>query len=119
MGAIQDRLTLSLEETKRFLRLPLSETTHDSSLQLLMASVVQAADLYCNNDFEDDDGVELDIPELVKLGCLVWMDAEFKKRPPGVRSHRAGDVAITYDLSVVPTEVVRHWQPYRLHPMEN
>tara|TARA_Y100000593_G_scaffold81692_1_gene152963 strand:- start:675 stop:1043 length:369 start_codon:yes stop_codon:yes gene_type:complete len=116
MGAVTDRLTLTLSEVKDYVGV--SDSSEDDFLNTLITAVKQAADLYLNNPFLDSAGVAADIPDLVKLGCFVWISREFQRRTPGVTMARAGELAEKYaSEEEIGHDVRRHWQPYRKHPV--
>lgn len=82
--AIQDRLTIDLDEVKEFLRIDESNTSFDVTLTTLIEASKQAADAYCQNEFLDDDGTELDIPAKVKFWCLTWIARHTERGPNGI-----------------------------------
>ena len=115
MGAVTNRLTLSLSDAKDYLGV--ADTSEDSYITDLITASKQAADLYLNNPFLDANGDEEAIPELVKLGCLVWISREFARRTPGVTMSKAGDLSEKYaSVEEIGQDVRRHWQPYRKYP---
>jgi len=116
MGAVTDRLTLALSDVKDYVGV--ADTSEDTFLNNLITAAKQAADLYLNNPFLDSDGEAAAIPELVKLGCLVWISREFQRRTPGVTMSRAGELTEKYASEAeIGHDVRRHWQPYRKHPL--
>lgn len=82
--AIQDRLTITLEEVKEFLRVDEDMTGLDLTLNTLITASKEAADAYCCNDFLDSNDVELDIPAKVKFWCLSWIARHTERGPNGV-----------------------------------
>jgi hypothetical protein len=122
MGAVVDRLSLTVSDVKDFLAI--SVATYDDEIEDLLEAAKEDADSYLNNPFEDDDGTELDIPGPVRLGVIRWIEAELPAglggAPAGVISEKAGDVSRTYaqaDTSqAIPAPAVRLWKRYRLLP---
>ena len=71
MGAIQDRLTITLDEAKAHLKISTSTAQLDTNLTNAVSAVKDLADAFCQNDFLDEDGVtQLPIPDAVRLWCL-------------------------------------------------
>jgi len=110
--AVQDRLTIDLESDVKP-RLGLTTGDADTYLESLIVASKAAADGYCCNLFLDADGEEDDIPEMVKVGCLKWIEATFLGSPFGVTSERARDLSRTYKDDPL-SGALRYWQQYRM-----
>lgn len=114
MGAVEDRLTLTVTEVKNILGLG---DDRDQLLDLLIPAGKQIADAYLNNPFEDADGNELAIPEAIKLGLVFWLEGELDRRPQGAIYVKTGDLAIRYsDGTEFNENTTRHWDPFRFEP---
>jgi hypothetical protein len=68
--AIQDRLDISVSDAESWMNIPVQSGGQLTKLELIISGSKQISDEYCNNPFEDADGVELDIPDAVKIGVL-------------------------------------------------
>lgn len=99
--AIQDRLVLSIDQVKDAL-----DITGDSDDFLLNTSLAAAkidADAYCNNPFEDDDGIELSIPETITIGVIFWIKTVLGIKDQssiGVTAEKAGDVSRSFGVGL-------------------
>jgi len=113
--AVQERLVISDAELTGYLGVT---DPSDPVLLVMLQAAKEAADAYCNNPFLNSDGVEVAIPEGVKLGVLRWVEQELKKQPIGVTSERAGDLARTYSAGAMAIHeaALSHWRRYRVVP---
>ena len=114
MGAVVDRLAIDRDDQLKPWVSPL--TAADTVLDLLITAGKEAADAYLSNDFLDDDGVtELAIPEQVRFGVYEWIRLSLMKRTPGVKSEKAGDLAISYtDTKEITEQIIEmYWAPQK------
>ena len=111
MGAIVDRLVIDDAvrdaELKPFLGIDAADTSHDVLLDLFIVAAKEAADEFCNNLFEDAEGVELDIPSAVKVGVFQLIAHLFNTRTPGriVTREKAGDLEVAYAKTSATTAI--------------
>ncbi len=119
MGAVVDRLTITLLEMKVLLGMDALDTSLDTSLALLIAAGKELADQYLNNPFLDADGDELPIPAAIKLGLVDFIQSELDRPPEGAVYVKTGDIAVRYrDGNEFSEDTLRHWTPYRLAPFK-
>lgn len=121
--AIQDRLpdpdlaTLVQEFKEDFLQIDPLITIYDGQFDVFLNAAMQSADLYCNNPFEAE-GVELSIPDAVKLGVFTLAAFMFERTSPGVSSDKSSRIAKTYKSFQSVKESVEDlylWQ-HRVYP---
>lgn len=114
--AVQDRLSLTLTEVKLVLG---ASDAEDHRLSLLVPAALEAADQYMHNAFQDSSGANINIPFLVKVGCIEWISAFRQSTGTGdVKREKAGDVEREYhdnnNDELVPAGVRKFWDPWRL-----
>lgn len=132
MATVSESLTFAVVESALKAYLGVSGTDEDASLRLWLASATDAADRFLNNDFEDDAGADLPIPDAVTLGVFEWIRLARQTMgtsglPIGavaVQSVKTGDLAQTYttinpnaggsaSLEGLLDAVKQHWRNYR------
>lgn len=122
MGAVQDRLDVTLDELKNYLGIPVDEDDDDLILGLMLDAAKEAADAFLNNPFEELDGdgevVERPIPSMVKAGVIQWAAFNAVHRDPTITSRRASALAESYASKAEGDMNVRRtfWAPFRLMP---
>lgn len=115
--AVRDRLTVTVEDAKHFLRVDGSED--DQLIMELVDSAKASADAFLNNPFTDSTGADLPIPDDVRLWVLRRVAFAYENRVEslvidnvaGVGSAEYGgrlQQATTLDYSLI--------RPYRLNP---
>ena len=92
MGAISDRLELSVDEVKSFLREYDDSKEVNTLIKMLIEAAKQAADAYCNNPFLDENGEEMPIPTVIKLWCLKWIARNYERRASGLVSEQVSGI---------------------------
>ena len=110
MGAVRDRLTVTLDEAKTWLRI--DDDADDALLVALIDAAKEAADAYLNNPFTDAEGNPLPIPAAVKVWVLERVARLYERRAEAIASESvsgAGNVAWG------PEEYALLW-PYRKVP---
>lgn len=121
MGAVADRDTrVTLKLAKSYAKV--SGSAQDDLFDILIPASAEVADEYLNNPFEDEDGVEVDIPYAISLGRLVWIKTEVEARPPGVVKEKAGDWMTEYSQGgevQISEDVERHWKCWRFPPRDD
>lgn len=90
MGAVQDRLVITDEEAREYLRVDAGDDS--ATLSILLDAAKEQADLYLNNPFLDEDGNELPIPERVKMWCLQWCARQYTHRGLGLSEQSIDDL---------------------------
>lgn len=118
MSPVQDRLTLSLEDVKNYLRIDGSE--EDALLEELTASAKAAADAFLNNPFTNPDGTERDIPEPVRSWCLRRVSLLYEQRVEGMRADNVSGLgSADYGRALSDTHGPLDYsliRPYRRNP---
>lgn len=76
--------------------LGITTTKHDTYLNEVTPLFVETAKSYCNNDFLNDDGVEV-LPGAVKIAIAKWI--EYNMHTAGV-SGRSQGISYSYDTNV-------------------
>lgn len=92
MGAVKDRLKVTVEEAKQWIRI--THSYDDNLLKMLLESAKEDADAYLNNSFVEvevlEDGTEitteLPIPDTVKAWVLSRVAKRYYQRVEGLRS---------------------------------
>lgn len=98
MGAVADRLLLlqasdkadELARVKNYLRIDHSE--EDTLIRTLIDAAKDEADSYLGNDFQDEDGNDLDIPRPVASWVLGRVARGFEFRTGGLRQMQTSGV---------------------------
>lgn len=107
MATVSDSLTWAVVEAPLKAYLGVSGSAEDASLQLWLASATDAADRFLNNDFVDDAGSDIPIPDAVRLGVFEWI--RLARQTMGASGLPIGAVAVasvkTGDLSESYTTV--------------
>lgn len=113
--AVFDRLDLDADGAMELLGVPESQR---ALFTIQFNAAKQAADNYCNNEFLDEDGAEAAIPDLVKMGVLMWLTAKIDLRPPGLLEDVARDLRKKYasDLEILDAIRKEYWCSYRFEP---
>uniref|UniRef100_A0A7C2W724 Phage gp6-like head-tail connector protein n=2 Tax=Thermorudis TaxID=1649508 RepID=A0A7C2W724_9BACT len=110
MGAVKDRLTVTLEEAKAWLRI--DDDADDTLIVSLIEAAKEAADAYLDNPFTDASGSPVPIPAAVKTWVLQRVARLYQRRIEGVTAEQVSGVgSVTYgedDFSLL-------W-PYRRIP---
>ena len=91
--AITDRLSLTLDEVK--VKLRIDGNAEDDLLTALLDGAKNDADEFCQNLFQDDDGVDLDIPAGVKTWVLAKIARDYTRSPLGLQSATTQDLGST------------------------
>lgn len=112
--AVRVHLSLDLSELKTLLLI--SDATYDARLTLLLSAAKEAADLWCQNEFLDDDGVTVTIPDMVKMGVVMWCKVRLAFRDPTVLQDEARHIRKVYrTLEHAETAVQReYWTPWKV-----
>lgn len=84
MGAVADRATTTIQHVKDYIGI--NGTDHDALLTILLNAAKSDADDFLGNDFEDDEGVELDIPAKVERWLLKEVARDWENKPAGLKS---------------------------------
>lgn len=100
---------MDIEEVKRILGVPESNTRYDEYLTTVVPLFVEHVKAYCNRSFTDEDGVE-DLPGGVKIAVAKWAESNMQKS--GLRSRTTGQVSYTYDTDI-PDSIRKMLAPYR------
>lgn len=82
--AVQDRLVVTLEEAKNYLRVDHDED--DSLIETLVSAAKASADAFLNNPFPTSGPYESGIPAPVKVWVLRRVAATYENRLEGARS---------------------------------
>lgn len=90
MGAVTDRLDLTVSDVKDYLKV--SGNAEDSVIEILLESAKEAADEYLNNPFTASSGEDLPIPNAVSLWCLQWCGRNYTRRSLGITSEDVDDL---------------------------
>lgn len=90
MGAIADRLKISIDDIRSYLQV--DDTSQDFIIQTLFDAAKATADNFCQNDFEDSEGTELPIPADITLWVLKRVARNFERRPEGLESVTEKDI---------------------------
>lgn len=116
--AVQDRLALTLEEVKAYLRIDADD--EDALLEELAEAAKASADAFLNNPFTDSDGVDEAIPVDVKAWVLRRVAFLYEQRVENVRADVLTGVGTTdYGRAIsdrggsLDYALIR---PYRLNP---
>lgn len=113
--AVYDRLDLTLDEVKEWLKVETSDD--DQLIEDLLDSVKREADSFLQNPFEDEDGNPEDIPEDIKLGVLMKIARYYEKRVDGLASLNVSGLG-SRDWEGL-SEVKNLWLRYRKFPWEH
>lgn len=116
--AVQDRLTVTVEEAKSYLRVDASD--EDTLIQDLIDQAKASADAYLNNPFTDSAGADEGIPSDVKAWVLRRVAFMYEQRVENVRADSVTGVgtadygrAISDRGGSLDYALIR---PYRLNP---
>lgn len=99
MGAVAERLTITLEEAKAYFRVngTLGDL-EDAVITLCVDAAKSDADGYLQNDFKDDDGNNLPIPASIKMWVLKRAHYHYVQRVGGVASESVSGIgSVAYD----------------------
>jgi|SRR5690606_10171965 len=100
---------MDIEEVKKILGIPASDTRHDEYLETVVPMFIEHTKEYCNRPFTDDSGNE-DLPGGVKIAVAKW--AEHNMQKSGLRSRTMGQVSYAYDTDM-PKDIRKMLVPYR------
>ncbi len=116
--AVQDRLTVTLQDAKAYLRV--DTTDEDALIQDLIDQAKASADAFLNNPFTDDSGADEGIPADVKAWVLRRVAFMYEQRVENVRADSVTGVGtIDYGRAIsdrggsLDYALIR---PYRLNP---
>jgi hypothetical protein len=123
MGAVIERLDVDVGDAEAWPGMPASPDS--DRVELLLTAAKALADEYLNNPFEDDDGLELAIPDAVKVGVLVWVSEHYQFIPSSwnVTRVRTGDLEEWKSTgganapNMDPGGARPYWEPHRLVPL--
>lgn len=82
-AAVQERLTLTVDEAKLYLRV--DHDDEDALLEELITSAKAAADQFLNNPFTAPDGSPGPIPEVIKTWVMRRVSMLYEHRQEGLR----------------------------------
>lgn len=95
MGAVAERLTITLEEAKAYLRVDTG--LEDEVIVDCVDAAKSEADAYLQNPFVDADGQALPIPPALKMWVLKRAHHHFVQRVGGVANENiAGIGSVSY-----------------------
>lgn len=109
---------MTLAELKALLGIPLTDTTQDIKLGMLLESGLLAAQEYCDRlDFltlVDPETGLLVLPSPVKLGIAEWVKATERDAKRGnVVTESIGGLSQTYaEYGNIYSVAYAHWKPY-------
>ena len=116
--AVQDRLSLSVADAKAYLRV--DHDTEDDLITDLIEAALASADAFLNNPFETTAGVDLPIPQPVRVWCLRRVGALYENRLEGAREDTVDGLGrvdygrlLTDQAGSADFTLLR---PYRLNP---
>jgi hypothetical protein len=114
--AIQDRLDLSRDELKSYLKIDISNTNEDAELDTILNAAKSIADEYCQNEFitvdeETEVTTENPIPGALKVAVLRIAAALYEQRA----DHKAGENVngVSYTAGQIEWNAQRIMFPYR------
>jgi len=116
MGAVADRLQLSVADMKRYLGIPEEDTSKDADIQDALDAAKDDADSFLNNPFTsvDADGKEVPLP--IPAAVQQWVKrrvARYVERPvEGMSIETLAGIGSTH---WGPEEYQALW-PYRKNP---
>ena len=95
MGAVTDRLVISLEEAKAYLRV--DTDLEDEVIVDCVDAAKSEADAYLQNPFVDADGEALPIPSALKMWFLKLSHHHYTQRVAGVSNESVSGIgAVAY-----------------------
>jgi len=100
---------MDIEEVKKILGIPTSDTRHDQYLETVVPMFIDHAKAYCNRQFIDESGNEY-LPGGVKVAVAKWVEHNMTKS--GLRSRTMGQVSYTYETDM-PKDIQKMLVPYR------
>lgn len=117
--AVQERLTITVQEAKLYLRVDGSE--EDTLIEELITSAKASADAFLNNPFTSRDGTMLAIPAPVKAWCLRRVAFLYEHRVetlradtvPGAGTADFGSRISDSNMTTLDYSLLR---PHRLNP---
>ena len=116
--AVQDRLNVTLEDAKTYLRVDADD--EDTLIESLIGEAKASADAFLNNPFTDSAGANEDIPADVKAWVLRRVAFMYEQRVENVRADSVTGVGtIDYGRAIsdqggsLDYAMIR---PYRLNP---
>lgn len=115
--AVRDRLTITTEDAKHYLRVDGDED--DQLIDELVASAKASADAFLNNPFTDSTGAELPIPDDVRAWVLRRVGLLYENRVESLVIDQVDGVGMSdyggrrQQASSVDYALIR---PYRLNP---
>ena len=105
MGAITDRVDISLETVKAYLFI--DNNHEDTVLEILRQSAITEAETYCNNDF-----VDVPIPYPIKTWVLRRIARMYEQRAEGKKSEQISGLTST----TWGDNELNELHPYRINP---
>jgi hypothetical protein len=127
MATVRDSITWANFEAELRAYLGITAPEDETTLQGQLDAATAEADRFLANPFVDSDGLDLPIPDAVKMGLKVWVHtirqvSGILAPQAGVSSIKVGDNSIGYAASAVTSvdpvkralEAARpHWQFWR------
>ncbi|MCB1711339.1 MAG: head-tail connector protein [Candidatus Riesia sp.] len=113
MGAIADRLgpLITAAELKTWLRI--DDDIEDDLVDQLKTSILDMADIYCNNPFQDSSGNDLPIPESVRVWLYREMSRVYELRTAGMEKNETSELGRQEIFKPVNWSNVE-WGPLRM-----
>lgn len=113
--------TLTWEDVRADLAEYIGVDEEDLSVayEMRFLAAVDLADAFLNNPFEDDDGVDIDLPTAVKLGVFEWVRKMASLPVGGKLSEKTGDLQATWSANAAMSDkdiYERYWRKWRLEP---
>ena len=113
---MENRINVSLDEVKSFLRI--KSTDEDELLQALLDTAKEHIWNFLNNDFTETDSetgevTYQDIPRTVEHAVKMLVAYLYEKRTPGIESEKTGELSVKWNL---PVEIQYLLAPYRRIP---
>ena len=115
-GSAEDRRDL-----RRYLSILPEDTSEDTLLEVWYREAIRIADEWLANPFTDDDGLDVDLPEGVRVGIWEYCKAKRERygQLAGAKSVKTGQLSETYGDGGVSGQsalacAISHWRPYKL-----
>lgn len=115
--AVTDRLTVTLDEAKGYLRV--EHDAEDDLITTLISGAKAAADAFLNNPFTASDGTPMPIPDDVKLWVLRRVSYAYENRVENLVIDNASGVGSSeYAGRLLQATSIDYGliRPYRLNP---
>lgn len=91
--AVTDRLTVTLDEAKGYLRV--EHDAEDDLITTLISGAKAAADAFLNNPFTASDGTPMPIPDDVKLWVLRRVSYAYENRVENLRIDQVDGIGMS------------------------